>query len=430
MRVRAKKINLITLGCAKNTVDSEVLDAQLRGNNVLVTENIKDANIAVINTCGFIEAAKKQSIDTILSAIDLKNKNRLEKVFVMGCMVERYKNELKKEIPEVDEYFGTHDLKSLLKSLGAEYKNELIGERIVSTPKHFSYLKISEGCDNPCSFCAIPIMRGGHKSKPIEEIMSEVVSLVKKGTKELIIIGQDTTYYGLDLYGKRKLSSLLKSLSTFNELKWIRLMYAYPTKFPLDILSVINEKENICKYLDMPIQHASDTVLKSMRRGITKKTLDELIKKIKSEVKDIVLRTTLIVGYPNETEKDIEIMADFIRENEFDRLGIFTYSKEDGTVANDLGDPISEEEKIARKEYLMKIQQKISLKKNKNLIGKKIDGVVEEIIDGEYFGRTIYDAPEIDNRLKIKSKKMLKVGEFVNVKITNASEYDLVGENI
>ena len=430
MKVKPKKINIITLGCAKNTVDSEVLDAQLKGNNILVTQNVKDADAVVINTCGFIEASKKQSIDTILNAIKLKEKNKLEKVFVMGCMVERYKKELQKEIPEVDEYFGTNNLPQILKSLGGEFKKELLGERIVSTPKFYSYLKISEGCDNPCSFCAIPLMRGKHKSKPIEILMNEVVSLVKNGTKELNIIAQDTTYYGLDLYGKRKLASLLKSLSTLEELKWIRLMYAYPAKFPLDILPVIAEKNNICKYLDMPIQHVSDEVLKSMRRGISRRTTEELIIKIKKEIPGIALRTTLIVGYPNETEKDLNILADFVEENEFDRLGVFTYSQEDDTTAFPLNDPISTEEKEARKNYIMEIQQKVSLKKNKARIGKIFEAVVEENKNGNYIGRTSIDAPEIDNSIKIISDNKLNIGDFVKVKITEAKEYDLIGKQI
>ena len=405
-----------------------MLEAQLRGNNIKVTQNILDADVAVINTCGFIEASKTQSIETILETIKLKKKKKIESVFVMGCMVERYKKDLQKEIPEVDEYFGTHDLPSLLKSLGAEYKKELLGERIVSTPKYFSYLKISEGCDNPCSFCAIPLMRGTHKSKPIEEIMIEVVNLVKSGTKELIVIGQDTTYYGLDLYGKRKLSSLLTSLSTIEKLKWIRLMYAYPAKFPLDILPIIAEKENICKYLDMPVQHASDTVLKSMRRGITRRTTEELISKIKKEIKNIALRTTLIVGYPNETEKDVEILADFMREVEFDRLGVFTYSQEDETFAFNLEDLIPQKEKEARKDYLLKIQQSISKKKNEGRIGSLVEAVVEVKTNGKYIGRTAIDAPEIDNSIKFSSKEKLNIGEFIKVKVTGASEYDLIGE--
>ena len=429
MKTQTGKINIITLGCAKNTVDSEALYAQLLTNDFSLTEEIADADIAIINTCGFIDAAKRQSVETILSAVQRKTEGQLEKVFVMGCLSERYSNDLKKEIPEVDRFFGTNQLPDILEELGGKYKYELLGERAISTPHHFAYLKISEGCDNPCSFCAIPIMRGGHTSKPVEHVMDETMRLVQKGVKELIVIGQDTTYYGLDLYGKRSLASLLTSLASVKELEWIRLMYAYPAKFPLDILPVIAEHPTICRYLDMPVQHAADNVLKSMRRGITRKTMEHLIGTIRTTIPGIALRTTLIVGYPNETEKDIEELVQFIKDVKFERLGVFTYSQEDQTGAYDLEDPVPADEKERRKEYIMEVQREISLELNDRRIGSQTKAVIERMEDGNYVGRTEWDAPEIDNEVFITAPAgRLAIGQFVDVTITDATEFDLYAE--
>ncbi len=428
MNTKQQKINIITLGCAKNTVDSEALYSQLLHNDFMLTEKIEEADIAIINTCGFIDAAKRQSVDTILSAVERKTSGQLDKVFVMGCLVERYKNDLQKEIPEIDNFFGTNELPGILEALGGKYKYELLGERNVSTPKYFSYLKISEGCDNPCSFCAIPIMRGKHKTKPVEQVMDETMRLVEKGVKELIVIGQDTTYYGLDLYGERKLASLLTSLASVKGLEWIRLMYAFPSKFPMDVLQSFSDNPKLCRYIDMPIQHAADNVLKSMRRGITRKTTENLIGSIRTAVPDIALRTTLIVGYPNETEADVEELVQFIKDVKFDRLGVFTYSQEDDTSAFGLGDPIPEQEKERRKEYVMEVQREISLEKNESRIGKKTRAVIERIEEGNFVGRSEWDAPEIDNEIFLPVVSGVRVGDFVNVTITDATEYDLYGD--
>jgi len=428
MNTRQQKINIITLGCAKNTVDSEALYSQLLHNDFTLTEQIDDADIAIINTCGFIDAAKRQSVDTILAAVERKSSGQLSKVYVMGCLVERYKNDLQKEIPEIDNFFGSNELPNILESLGGKYKYELLGERSVSTPNYFSYIKISEGCDNPCSFCAIPLMRGKHRTKPVEQVMDETMRLVEKGVKELIVIGQDTTYYGLDIYGERKLASLLTSLASVKELEWIRLMYAFPAKFPADILDVFKSNPKLCRYLDMPIQHAADNVLKSMRRGITRRTTENLIETIRTAVPQIALRTTLIVGYPNETEADIQELAQFIRDVKFDRLGVFTYSQEDDTTAFGLGDPVPEEEKERRKEYIMEIQREISLEKNESRIGMKTRAVIERSENGSFVGRTEWDAPEVDNEVFIPATEHIRVGDFVNVAITDATEYDLYAE--
>ncbi|MFA6456444.1 MAG: 30S ribosomal protein S12 methylthiotransferase RimO [Bacteroidota bacterium] len=428
MNTKQQKINIITLGCAKNTVDSEALYSQLLHNDFSLTEKIEEADIAIINTCGFIDAAKRQSVDTILAAVERKTSGQLNKVYVMGCLVERYKNDLQKEIPEIDNFFGTNELPNILESLGGKYKYELLGERAVSTPNYFSYLKISEGCDNPCSFCAIPLMRGKHKTKPVEQVMDEAVRLAKKGVKELIVIGQDTTYYGLYLYGERKLASLLTSLATVKGLEWIRLMYAFPSKFPTDVLQSFNDNPKICRYIDMPIQHAADNVLKSMRRGITRRTTEQLIGRIRTSVPDIALRTTLIVGYPNETEADVEELVQFIKDVRFDRLGVFTYSQEDDTAAYGLGDPIPEEEKERRKEYVMEVQRAISLEKNESRIGMKTRAVIERIEDGNFVGRTEWDAPEIDNEVFLPLSAGVHIGDMVKMSVTDATEYDLYGE--
>jgi ribosomal protein S12 methylthiotransferase len=431
MSEKTKKIHIITLGCAKNTVDSEALHSQLRGNDFELTSDIDDASVAIINTCGFIEEAKKQSIETILEAVKRKNQGKLEHVYVMGCLSERYRADLQREIPEVSSFFGSNEQPKIITALGGNYKHALLGERALSTPLHYAYLKISEGCDNPCSFCAIPIMRGGHRSKPIEHIMDEVMKLVAKGVKELIIIGQDTTYYGLDLYGKRKLASLLRSLATVKELEWIRLMYAYPAKFPLDVLEVFAESPKICPYIDMPIQHASDEVLKSMRRGITRRAMTDLVGKIRSAVPGIALRTTLITGYPNETESDVSELIEFMKEVKFDRLGVFTYSQEEDTVAYAFGDPIPQEEKENRRARIMETQREISIRRNEEKIGSVVRAVVEREEDGTYVGRTVWDAPEIDNEIFISApERHLSIGTFVDVQVTDAEEYDLYGEAV
>jgi ribosomal protein S12 methylthiotransferase len=428
----SKKINIITLGCAKNQVDSESLLSQLEGNSLEITPDISDASIAVINTCGFIDEAKRQSVEAILETVRLKNEGKLEKVIVMGCLSERYHNDLAKEIPEVDRFFGSNDVPMIVNELGGNYKYELLGDRQLSTPQYSAYLKISEGCDNPCSFCAIPMMRGVHRSKPVAEVMDEVMKLVSKGVKELIVIGQDTTFYGLDIYGQRKLGSLLDSLANVKELEWVRLMYAYPAKFPLDILRVFQENPKICRYLDMPIQHASDNVLKSMRRGITRRATESLIESIRAAVPDIALRTTLITGYPNETERDVEELIEFIKAVRFDRLGVFTYSQEDGTGAFDLGDPIPHDEKEARRAMVMDVQKEISRERNEERIGKTARAVVERCEDGTHVGRTMWDAPEIDNEIFITpaNERHLSVGEFVDVLVTDAAEFDLYGETV
>ena len=430
MNTPSKKIHIITLGCAKNQVDSEALYSQLEGNDLEVTSEISDASIAVINTCGFIEDAKQQSINTILETVRLKNEGKLDKVIVMGCLSERYHAELSKEIPEVDQFFGSNHVPLIVSELGGNYKYELLGERTLSTPNYSAYLKISEGCDNPCSFCAIPIMRGTHRSKPVEQIMDEVMKLVGKGVKELIVIGQDATYYGLDLYGKRKLASLLNSLATVKELEWIRLMYAYPARFPLDVLEAFRENPKICRYIDMPVQHASDSVLKSMRRGITRRATESLIETIRLSIPDIALRTTIIAGYPNETEKDFEELISFIKAVRFDRLGVFTYSQEDDTAAFDLGDPIPQDEKEARRSRIMDVQKEISCQRNEERIGKSVRAVVEKSENGTFTGRTVWDAPEIDNEIFLTPPqgRHLSVGEFVTVTVTDAAEYDLYGD--
>ena len=429
MNTKKKKVAIITLGCAKNQVDSEALASQFAGNDIEVTQDPQDADIAIINTCGFIEEAKQQSIETILETLKLKDSGRLEKVYVMGCLSERYHNELQKELPEVDRFFGSHHQPLILNELGADYKYELIGERALSTPHHYAYLKISEGCDNPCSFCAIPLMRGNHRSKPIEQIMEEVMKLTAKGVKELIVIGQDTTYYGLDLYGKRKLGSLLSALASVQELEWIRLMYAYPAKFPLDILDVFAATPKICRYLDMPVQHISDNVLRSMRRGITRRATEDLLRTIRDRVPGIALRTTLITGYPAETEKDVDELVEFIREFKFERLGVFTYSQEEGTAIAGAGDPISAEKKEARRARLMEAQREVSLENNQRIIGSTIRVLFEREEDGSWIGRSERDAPEIDNEVIVPAAAgdALAPGTFSMVQVTDADEYDVYG---
>jgi len=431
--LKKNKVNVITLGCSKNIVDSEVLMGQLKANKFEVEHesNEGDAGIVIINTCGFIDNAKQESIDTIIRFANAKKAGKLNKLYVTGCLSERYKPDLEKEIPDVDEYFGTRDLPRLLKTLKADYKHELIGERLLTTPHHYSYFKISEGCDRPCSFCAIPLMRGKHLSKPIEELVQEAKLLAKKGTKELILIAQDLTYYGLDIYKKRNLSELLKHLSDVEGIEWIRLHYAFPAGFPMDVLDVMNERKNINKYLDMPLQHISDNMLKSMRRGTNKQKTIDLVNQIRDKVPGITLRTTLITGYPGETQKDHQEMLEWVEQTRFDRLGAFTYSHEENTHAYTLKDNVSPATKQKRAQAVMDLQQGISFELNKQKIGKTFK-VLFDKKEGDYFvGRTEFDSPEVDNEVLVKAdKNYVRVGDFAMVKITDAQDYDLIGEVI
>ena len=424
------KINVITLGCSKNIVDSEVLLSQLAGNGIEATHEASnsDANIVVINTCGFIDKAKEESVNTILDYIGRKEDGEVEKVFVTGCLSQRYKDDLKVEIPEVDGYFGTMDMDNLVHTLGGDFKNELIGERQTTTDSHYAYLKIAEGCNRPCSFCAIPLMRGKHNSRSIEFLVDEAKFLVNKGVKEVMLIAQDLTYYGIDLYGKRRLNDLLNSLADVEGLDWIRLHYAYPSGFPVEILPTIRERESICNYLDIPLQHISDNVLKSMRRGINKKRTVDLISKIRDEVPDIAIRTTMLVGHPGETEKDHQELLEFIERSKFDRLGVFTYSHEENTHAgNVFEDLISEEDKQRRSDEVMEIQQDISFEKNRKKVGKTLKVMVDKKENDYFVGRTESDSPEVDNEVIIYAEKA-RIGEFHQVKITDAMEYDLIGK--
>lgn len=426
------RVNVVTLGCSKNIYDSEVLMGQLKGNQFDVVHEANKVgkdDIVVINTCGFIDNAKQESIDTILQYSELKEKGKVGKVIVTGCLSERYKPELEAEIGNVDSWFGTNDLQNLLHTVGADYKHELIGERLLTTPSHFAYFKIAEGCNRPCSFCAIPLMRGKHLSKPMDALVNEAKNLAKNGTKELILIAQDLTYYGLDLYGKRNLDELLRRLSDVNGIEWIRLQYAYPSGFPMEILDAMNERENICKYLDMPLQHISDNMLKSMRRGITKQKTIDLVNAIRDKVPGIAMRTTLITGYPGETEQDFEEMAQWVEETRFDRLGCFTYSHEENTHAYSLVDDVPAEVKQDRADAIMEIQQGISFEKNQEKIGQTYKVLVDKK-DGNYFvGRTEYDSPEVDNEVLIDANKQYAtVGSFVNVRIDNAEDFDLYGQ--
>jgi ribosomal protein S12 methylthiotransferase len=427
---RQKKVNVITLGCSKNTVDSERLMKQLQGNKFELTENPNDAETLIINTCGFIEAAKNESIETILNAIALKKSGRVKKVLVAGCLSERYKAELMKEIPEVDAFFGTEKYEKIIKELGGELKHELLGERVLTTPNHTAYLKISEGCDHPCSFCAIPLMRGLHKSTSMKKLLVEAHHLAAKGVKELIIIGQDTTDYGKDIYGRRNLAELLTALSEVNGIEWIRIMYAYPSHFPEDVIDVIANNEKICKYIDVPLQHISDDVLKSMRRGITKRKTKELIENLRARIPGIVLRTTLIVGYPAEKENDFEELCEFVCEVKFDKLGVFTYSQEESTSSFILGDPVTEKEKQRRLEILMEIQKEISSEKNKELCGQKLRVLVEGRENGYYASRSYRDAPEIDGDVLITAEHELDIGKFYYVEFYDYDDYDMYGKLI
>lgn len=428
-RIKKSKVNIVTLGCSKNLVDSEVLLTQLRGNGIDTTHESKkdDANIVVINTCGFIDNAKQESIDTILRYVDAKEEGIVEKVYVTGCLSERYKDDLQKEIPDVDAWFGTRDLSRLLKQLNANYKHELVGERILTNPSHFAYLKISEGCDRPCSFCAIPIMRGKHISKPIEELVLEAKNLAKKGTKELLLIAQDSTYYGLDLYKKRNLADLLKHLSDVEGIDWIRLHYAFPTGFPMDVLDVMNERPNICKYLDIPLQHGSTKMLQLMRRGTTREKTESLLNTIREKIPGIAIRTTLIAGHPGEGEAEFEEMMKFVETSRFDRLGVFTYSHEENTHAYSLVDDVPDEVKQERVAALMDLQEGISLELNQQKIGKTFKVLIDRKEGGNFYGRTEFDSPEVDNEVIIDgTKDYLRVGDFVTATVTAATEFDLM----
>lgn len=429
--LKKNKINVITLGCSKNLYDSEVLMGQLKANELDAEHesSTDDANIVVINTCGFIENAKQESIDTILRFAEAKKDGLVEKVFVTGCLSERYKPELQAEIPDIDEYFGTRDLPKLLKVLGADYKHELVGERLLTTPSHYAYLKISEGCDRPCSFCAIPLMRGKHISKPIEELVKEAQNLAAKGVKELMLIAQDSTYYGIDIYGERKLADLMNALSEVEGIEWIRLHYAYPSGFPEDVLDVMRENPKVCKYIDIPLQHISDNMLKSMRRGITSEKSRKLVETIREKVPGIAIRTTLIVGYPGETEADIEEMKKWVEETRFDRLGVFTYSHEENTHAYNLEDDVPEEEKELRANDIMEIQQAISYELNQQKIGKTYKVLFDRVENGYFVGRTEFDSPEVDNEVLVSATdQYIRLGDFANVKITSADDFDLYGE--
>ena len=428
--LKKDKVNIITLGCSKNMVDSEVLSGQLMANEIdVVHENKRsDHNIVVVNTCGFIEKAKEESINTILEQVELKSKGRLDKVYVTGCLSHRYRDDLEKEIPGVDAWFGTMELPLILKQFEADYKTELIGERLLATPQHYAYLKISEGCNRTCSFCAIPLMRGGHVSKTIEELVKEAEGLVRRGVKEVMLIAQELTYYGLDIYKKRMLADLLHRLADVKGLEWIRLHYAYPSKFPLEILDVMRERENICNYLDMPLQHAANNMLKAMKRQITREEMEELIGAVREKVPGICLRTTLIAGFPGETEDDVEELKMFLQKQRFDRVGIFTYSHEEGTSAHDRVDDVPADEKERRAQEIMEVQQEISYELNQQKVGKVFKTIIDKKEAGRYLGRTEFDSVEVDNEVVIHSSKKLPIGDFVNVKITKAYDYDLEGE--
>lgn len=427
--MKKEKISVITLGCAKNTVDSERLMKQLSLNEFELADDPNQADTIIINTCGFIEAAREESVNTILQAVQLKNEGKAKKVFVAGCLSERYKKELEKEIPEVDSYFGTENYEQILNSLGGSLKYELLGERILTTPSHTAYLKISEGCDNPCSFCSIPLMRGLHKSKTIEDLVKETEFLAANNTKELIIIAQDTTDYGKDIYGERKIAELISRLSNVTGIEWIRLMYAYPSHFPEELINEFNTNSKLLKYLDIPLQHISDNVLRSMRRGISKRRTIELLENLRSKIPGITLRTTMIVGYPNETEEDFNELLNFVEEFKFDRLGVFTFSVEESTPSFILGDTVSQKEKERRKKELMEVQQKISLQKNEALIGTRLKVLVEGIEGDYYVARSEKDAPEVDGEILIpKNDSELVAGNFYFVIVNDFNEYDLIAE--
>ena len=430
--LKKDKVNIITLGCSKNMVDSEVLSGQLKANEIDVVHESgkRDHNIVIVNTCGFIEKAKEESINTILDQVSLKQKGKLDKVYVTGCLSHRYRDDLEKEIPEVDAWFGTMELPLILKRFEADYKSELLGERLLATPQHYAYLKISEGCNRTCSFCAIPLMRGAHVSRSIEDLVKEAESLVKRGVKEVMLIAQELTYYGLDLYKKRMLGDLLKRLSDVQGLEWIRMHYAYPSKFPLEVLDVMRDRDNICNYLDMPLQHASNNMLKAMKRQITREEMEDLISAIRQKIPGICLRTTLITGFPGETLDDVEELKVFLQKQRFDRVGIFTYSHEEGTSGFLLRDDVPQEEKERRAQEIMEVQQEISYEKNLEKVGKVYKVMVDKKESGRYLGRTEFDSVEVDNEVVIKSSQKLPIGEFCQVKIMKAYDYDLEGEVI
>ncbi len=423
------KVSVITLGCSKNTVDSERLMRQIQLNDIAITKKPEEADTVIINTCGFIEAAKEESVNTILNAVALKNEGKLKKVIVAGCLSERYKEELIKDIPEVDIYFGTENYEGIVNELGGTLKHNLLGERLLSTPSHTAYLKISEGCDHPCSFCAIPLMRGKHKSKPIDDLIKEAEFLAANNTKELILIAQDTTDYGKDLQGETNLPHLLRELSKIGEIEWIRIMYAYPSRFKMELIEEIAINQKICNYIDIPLQHISDNVLRSMRRGVTGSQTRKLLNELNTRIPDITLRTTFIVGYPNETEKEFEELCEFVREIKFDRIGTFTFSVEDNTSSFILGDPVAKNIKERRKDILMDIQKEISHKNNSEFVGKKLKVLVEALEGDFYIGRSYRDAPEVDGEVLIDRKdNELIIGDFYDVKVYDYNEYDLIAE--
>ena len=428
--LKKNKINVVTLGCSKNVYDSEVLMGQLRANNKEVAHE-EEGNVVVINTCGFIANAKEESVNTILEYVQRKEAGDVDKVFVTGCLSERYKPDLEKEIPNVDAYFGTTDLPNLLKALGADYKHELIGERLTTTPKNYAYLKIAEGCDRPCSFCAIPLMRGKHRSTPIEDLVKEAEKLAANGVKELILIAQDLTYYGLDLYKKRNLAELLQALAQVEAIEWIRLHYAFPTGFPMDVLEVMRNEPKICNYIDIPLQHISDNILKSMRRGTTQAKTTKLLQDFRAAVPEMAIRTTLIVGYPGETEEDFETLKQWVQDMRFERLGCFTYSHEENTHAYQLEDDVPEDVKQERANAIMEIQSQISWELNQEKIGKTFRCIIDRKEGNHFIGRTEFDSPDVDNEVLIDATKhYVKIGDFTNIKITDASDYDLFGEPV
>lgn len=429
--LKKNKVNVVTLGCSKNIYDSEVLMAQLKANKFEVEHEAKqdDSEIVIINTCGFIDNAKQESIDTILRFAQAKKDGQVDKVYVTGCLSQRYKDELEQEIPEVDAYFGTRDLPRMLKTLKADYMHELVGERLLTTPSHYAYFKIAEGCDRPCSFCAIPIMRGAHRSTPIEDLVKQAQSLAAKGVKELMLIAQDLTYYGLDIYKKRALAELVDRLADVEGIEWIKLHYAFPTGFPMDVLDVMKNRSNVCNYLDMPLQHGSTNMLKAMRRGTTREKTEQLIADIRDRVPGIAIRTTLIAGYPGETEADFQEMYDFVEKSQFERLGIFTYSHEENTHAHKFADDVSAELKRERADTIMELQSGISYNLNQKHIGQ-VRKVLFDRAEGEYFiGRTEFDSPEVDNEVLIKAKdNYVRIGDFAPILITSADHYDLYGK--
>ncbi len=422
---RRPKIQVLTLGCPKNEVDSEVLLGQLRASNFEVVPAPEEAEVAIINTCGFIEPAKLESIDTILETARLKSSGHLKRLFVIGCLAQRYRAEMESELPEVDRFFGVNEHDEILAELGSSLKYDLLGERLLTTPSHYAYLKISEGCNHPCSFCAIPLMRGKHVSRPMDEIIREAKALAGRGVKELILIAQDLAYYGIDRSRKRELRALLEKLAAVDGVEWIRLMYVYPANFPSEILDLMVDNPRICRYIDLPVQHCSDRVLASMRRGMTRRTTEGLINEIRERIPDIALRTTLIVGYPEETEKEFQELLDFVEKTQFNRLGVFTYSQEENTIAEPLGDPISRAEKERRKEVIMELQKEISAEKNESLVGERVRVLLDRREGEVFYGRTEWDAPEIDNEVILPDTDRLKVGNFYEARIVDAIEYDL-----